>query len=82
MFAHYRSSEVWAEQSRSIPADLLDGWHMERSVSHLPDKSRDAVRWYYIRPSDPYRQARKLAVSRQGLFDLVDLGRTMLKNRA
>lgn len=80
MFQHYRSSEVWAEQTRGIPADLLDGWQMERSVSRLPGKQRDAVRWYYVKPSDPYKQARKLAVSRQGLFDLVDLARTMLKN--
>jgi hypothetical protein len=80
MFKQYRSSDTRAEELK-IPADLLDGWRLEKAVSHLPDKTRAAVRWSYVHKTNAYREARKLAVSHIGLVDLVHMARTMLKNR-
>jgi DNA-directed RNA polymerase specialized sigma24 family protein len=82
MFAHYRSSEVWACDTQ-IPADLLAGWKMEKAVGQLPPKHRDAVRWAYVhRRVPPQKQARMLAVPLLTLGDLVHDARSMLKNRA
>lgn len=82
MFAHYRSSEVWACDS-TVPADLLAGWRMEKAVGQLPTKHRTAIRWAYVhRKVPPQKQARLLAVPLTVLGDLVHDARSMLKNRA
>jgi len=54
---------------------------MEKAVYALPEKHREAVRWWYVYRRDPVAMARKLGVSKQGLADLVEAGRTMLNNR-
>lgn len=83
MFQHYRSTDVWAEQAPSIPADLLDGWKLEKQVGQLPEKHRDAVRWYYVYPHRHQGKVQRLlAVTRTGLNDLIHDGRSMLRNRS
>lgn len=83
MFRHYRCDGGWGDDAPAVPLDLLGGWQMERSVSNLPDKHREAIRWHYVRPwLNPYSQARRLAVTQIGLIDLVHQARAMLKNRA
>lgn len=61
--------------------DTLDALLIERTVSKLPEKHRDALRWHYVRRVDPAGMARTLAVSRAGLLELVISGRTMTQNR-
>ncbi len=82
MWKNSRTSKQW-EVSPYIgtPVDTLDAVLMEKAVSALPEKHRAAVRWSYVHAGNPVAMARALAVSKQGLADLVDAGRTMLKNR-
>ena len=65
----------------STALDTLDALLIERTVSKLPEKHRDALRWHYVRKADPAGMARKLGVSRAGLLDLVCDGRAMVGNR-
>lgn len=65
----------------STPVNTLDAANIEKAVSSLPTKHRDAVRWHYVHSGNPAAMARSLAVSKKGLADLVDAGRTMLQNR-
>ena len=82
MFRHFRSSKQWeASPHISTPVDTLDAALMEKAVYALPEKHRDAVRWWYVYRRDPVAMARNLGVSKQGLADLVEASRTMLQNR-
>ncbi len=82
MFRNFRASKQWeASPHISTPVDTLDAALMEKAVYALPEKHREAVRWWYVYRRDPVAMARNLGVSKQGLADLVEAGRTMLKNR-
>ena len=82
MFRLYQSkSRQWEAPVIQNPVDTLDAVLMENAVSALPEKHRAAIRWSYVHAGNPVAMARALAVSKQGLADLVDAGRTMLKNR-
>lgn len=82
MFRHYRSNAwQWERPESRKPIDTLLAHRMEKAVAALPEKHRDAIRWCYVFRGNPARMARILAVSKQGLADLVDSGRTMLINR-
>ncbi len=59
----------------------IDAALMEQAVYALPEKHREAVRWWYVYRRNPAAMARSLGVSKQGLADLVGDGRTMLQNR-
>ena len=76
------TSKQW-EVSPAVPVTVntLDAADMEKAVSALPVKHREAVRWSYVHCGNPLAMARTLAVSKQGLADLVGDGRTMLQNR-
>lgn len=76
------TSKQWdAAPHIPLPVNTLDAVAVEKAVSALPVKQREAVRWSYVYGRDPMGMARQLAVSKQGLADLVTDGRTMLKNR-
>ena len=82
MFRLYQSkSRQWEAPVIQNQVDTLDAVLMEKAVSALPEKHRAAIRWSYVHAGNPVAMARALAVSKQGLADLVDSGRTMLKNR-
>jgi hypothetical protein len=82
MFRMYQSkSRQWHAPDIQEPIDTLDAVLLEKAVSALPVKHRDAIRWSYVHCGNPVAMARTLAVSKQGLADLVDAGRTMLANR-
>ena len=80
MFRGYKSSEVYAQEI-SVPVNILDGHKIEKAVSVLPEKERAAVRWAYVFRSHPRRMCTRLAVTEQGLADLIVDGRQMLVNR-
>jgi DNA-directed RNA polymerase specialized sigma24 family protein len=83
MFHGYRSSEVWALEAPRTPVDSLDGHRMEKAVSQLPEKHRDAIRWQYVFTwIPPKRVCRHLAVTISGLEDLIHDGRSILNNRS
>ena len=82
MFKNFRASKQWeASPHIGTPVDTLDAVLVEKAVSALPEKHRAAVRWSYVHCGNPVGMARTLGVSKQGLADLVDAGRTMLQNR-
>ena len=82
MWRNSRTSRQWeVSPDISTPVDTLDAALMEKAVYALPEKHRDALRWYYVRQGNPVAMARQLGLSKQGLADLVDSGRTMLQNR-
>ena len=82
MFRMYQSkARQWHAPVIQTPVDTLDAVLMENAVAALPEKHREAVRWWYVYRRDPVAMARNLGVSKQGLADLVDAGRTMLQNR-
>lgn len=83
MFRQYRSHAwQWHERTPKADINLPLAVEMEKLVSGLPEKHRAAIRWSYVFGGHPARMARELAVSKQGLADLVSAGRTMLKNRS
>ncbi len=82
MFKNFRASRQWeASPHISTPVDTIDAALIEKAVYALPDKHRDAIRWWYVHAGNPVAMARRLGVSKQGLADLVGDGRTMLQNR-
>ena len=82
MFRMYQSkARQWHAPVIQTPVDTIDAALIEKAVYALPDKHRDAIRWWYVHAGNPVAMARTLAVSKQGLADLVDAGRTMLQNR-
>ena len=82
MFRMYQSrARQWEAPVIQNPVDTLDAVLMENAVSALPEKHRAAIRWSYVHAGNPVAMARALAVSKQGLADLVDAGRTMLQDR-
>jgi hypothetical protein len=83
MWRNALTSRQWdVEPQISNPMDTLDSVVIEKAVSFLPVKHREAIRWAYVRKHDPVGMARHLAVSKHGLAELVCEGLTMLSNRA
>lgn len=82
MFRQYRSKAFqWHTPEVRPQINTLEAVAMERAVSGLPDKHRDAIRWAYVWQLSPVAEARRLGVSKQGLMDLIQAARTMLTNR-
>ena len=82
MWRNSRTSRQWEVSPYiSVPVNTIDAALMEKAVYALPEKHREAVRWWYVYRRDPAAMARNLGVSKQGLADLVEAGRTMLGNR-
>lgn len=82
MFRQYRSKEwEWATHAPREELNVLEAVEMEKAVSQLPEKHREAVRWVYVWCDGPGATARRLGVTKAGLLDLIQKGRTMLKNR-
>ena len=82
MWRNSRTSRQWEVSPYiGVPVNTIDAMLIEKAVSALPVKHREAVRWWYVYRRDPVAVARNLGVSKQGLADLVEAGRTMLKNR-
>lgn len=77
------TSRQWdLEPHINIPCNTLDAMLIEKTISKLPEKHREAIRWNYINGSDPLKESRLLGVSRCGLLELVCTARTMVENAA
>jgi hypothetical protein len=82
MFRQYRSHAwQWEAPEVRVQPNIPQALEMEKAVSLLPAKNRDAIRWCYVWQSGPVAEARRLGVSKQGLCDLIAGGRSMLNNR-
>lgn len=80
---NYRSHAwQWERPEIRIPASSLQAMEVERAVSIIPEKNRTALRWAYVWPFVPVNAVRReLAVTRDGLYELIDHGRSMVSNR-
>jgi hypothetical protein len=81
MFRGFKSSEVFGGHETVVPIDGMDAQRLEKQVSQLPEKNRDAVRWAYVYRIQPWRMCRVLGVHPTGLCILINDGRQMLVNR-
>jgi DNA-directed RNA polymerase specialized sigma24 family protein len=83
MFRQYRSKAWQWEMPEVKPTlNIPEAVEMEKAVSQLPEKHREAIRWVYVWRDSPVATAKRLAVTKQGLLDLIHAGRAMLKNRS
>lgn len=80
MFMLYRP-DSFERESSGIVIDRLDAQKVQKAVSALPEKHRQAITWHYVAPCSPVRMARSLGETLDGLAELVRRGRTMLNNR-
>lgn len=71
----------WYAPEVKAAVDTLAGHAMEKAVSALPEKQRDAIRWCYVGKWSPAIQIRAQGVTYEGLGNLVRSGRIMLINR-
>ncbi len=82
MFRQYRSHAwQWHTPEVVMPVNLVEALATEKAVASLPEKHRDSIRWCYVSRSNPTGCAQKLGVSKDGLLELIDAGRAMLKNK-
>lgn len=78
MFRQYRAKRQYDDPITYERTNIPEAVEMERAVSLLPAKPRDAIRWSYVSTGNPTRAAAMLDVSKQGLLDLVNEGRELL----
>jgi DNA-directed RNA polymerase specialized sigma24 family protein len=82
MFRQYRSKAwQWERPEPKAAVNIPEAVEMEKAVSLLPEKHREAIRFAYVWCGSPVKVSRDLGVSKQGLMDLINQGRTMLVNR-
>lgn len=82
MFRLYKAPPQWEPREIHIEPNTIECMEMEKAVYWLPEKHRTAIRWNYVYPNiHPGVIQRKLAVTIDGLSQLVNDGRDMLKNR-
>jgi DNA-directed RNA polymerase specialized sigma24 family protein len=81
MFRQYRPPQEWHHRREpSLPVNIPEALEVERAVSLLPEKHRFAIRWCYVFGTQPGAAARHAAVNKRQLMELVQVGRTMLRN--
>lgn len=83
MFRQYRSkSWQWHAPDLKPQGSPKDHMAVEKAVSGLPEKHREAIRWAYVWPWVPVSAVRKhLGVTREGLGRMLQDGRDMVVNR-
>ena len=83
MFRLYRSSDA-AQQYGAQTAekvDAIDAQRMQKAITALPAKHRQALSWAYIKRTNPRKAAASLGLTMQELADMVTDARQMLINR-
>ena len=82
MFRQYRSKAFqWHTPEVKVAVNIPEAMEMEKAVSLLPTKNREAIRWCYVAADSPGRMARELGVSKAALMDLIHQARTLLIDR-
>jgi len=82
MFRFSKSnSRQWHPVEIRLAIDPKDAVLVEKSVSALPPKNREAVRWWYLHKGSPRKQCARLGCTEDALNKMVRDGRQMLINR-
>ena len=58
--------------------DILDAETMEKIVRDLPEPNRTAIRWWYVKATNPRKAAQALGLSLSGLSDIISQTRSLL----
>ena len=83
MWKFYKAPKQW-DSDLYIPIEInsLEAHEIERAVAMLPEKNRTAIRWFYVfKFIHAGKMRRELAVTDEGLANLVHDGRSMLIDR-
>lgn len=84
-FDRARSDEIQRETSEASdarpPVDVRDAIKVQAAMHFMPIKHRQALAWYYVKPSAPIKACRMIACTPEQLVIYVDDGRQMLINR-
>ena len=82
MFRQYRSKAwQWEMPVVQIPVNIIHALEVEKAVSALPEKHRDAIRWAYVFAYIPDNVIRRsLGLTREDLAKVIINGRSMLNN--
>jgi DNA-directed RNA polymerase specialized sigma24 family protein len=81
MFKYYRPDSGYSEPTPHQGFNHGAAFEIERAVSALPCKHRDALRWNYVHKGAVKAICQALGVTNEGLYTLVNDGRNMLRNR-
>jgi hypothetical protein len=81
MFRHYRARNAESAPSASAEVDGLDAVAVQKVMKDIPQRHRIAVQWCYVQRGSHVKPCELLGVSKQGLFELIVQGRTMVVNR-
>lgn len=72
----------WHQPEYRPACDTLDGHVIEKAVFALPVLHRDVIRWAYVHRYSEQQARRQFGLTKDGLFQALHDGRSMLKNRA
>lgn len=84
IWRQYRPPRQYAYETQDIPAPVntLETWEIEKIVSSLPLKHRDALRYCYVWPFVPVGKVRReLGVTLDALAGLINDSRDMVKSQ-
>lgn len=80
MFRQYRN-DYWEQAPAPSRTDTLDAVNVQKVMKDIPERNRIAVQWCYIIRSSPTKACQALGTSRDGLMQLINDGRLMIRNR-
>lgn len=82
MFRWCKSNSFqWHPPEYRPTINLQEAYETEKQVAALPDKQRDALRWWYVYRYGELKARKQIGVTSQALCDLVHSARQMLVNR-
>ncbi len=83
MFRYYRSPATARRDGEvRIPVDQKDAAHMAKLVRLLPIKHWQVICWYYVSNESPGKGRKRLGLTQEDLFRLLQDARQMLVNFA
>lgn len=81
MFRQCKSNAwQWHPPEFRESCDVLDAMKLEKTISTMPIKHRDTIRWAYVVCCPPSRAQRAFGLTKEGLMKHLEDGRAMLKN--
>lgn len=60
--------------------DVLDAEATEKVIRDLPEPNRTAIRWWYVKASNPKKAAQELGISLERLSDIIHQTRSLLSH--
>ena len=81
MFRQARSNaRQWHQPEIQEQIDSIDAMKVEKAVRQIPIKHAASLRWWYVKRTGERKARQELALTQQGLADMVVAARYMLTN--